>query len=498
MLARSRQNKRPVFLYAGVPLALTLLLWLSSPYEVSMSQAGAAFILAWVPWALYQKWKQGDRREIPLFVFVTGMFWLAYAVPLFWSSRDMALIDGKHHLSEDSLGNSLYLVVFGVFALLGGMRVAGWSRWVPATSFDVSSNPSRWMYLRLVLVSGVLLRLFLPIYAWGPEGRQIITNLETILPAVTFAILFRYYLRSKCSGLDRFLVLTYIATALVLGMSSGWLGSIVGLGLICAAIYVCERRKLPFTAALVILPVILFLQPAKGEFRNRFWLSDSSAGYLERTTFWVDHSWRMWRTAFTDPNGEGAKDLADNTLSRFSLLQQTANVMERTPAVVPYQYGRLYSYVAVTLIPRFAWPGKPSMNDANRWYQVSYRLTVPNGLESVSIAVGTLAESYINFGWFGPLLVMFPLGVFVELFKRVFLRHNSGVLLNSLGVVLLPGLISVESQLAQYVAGLVQQVAIAVIVLMPALEFRRARRLVGWQIRPIVPSAVSRKDLRLS
>ena len=498
MLARSRQNKRPVFLYAGVPLALTLLLWLSSPYEVSMSQAGAAFILAWVPWALYQEWKQGDRREIPLFVFITGMFWLSYAVPLFLSSRYIALIDGKHHLSEDSLRNSLYLAVFGVFALLGGMRVAGWSQWEPGTSFDVSSNPSRWSYLRLVLVCGVLLRFFLPIYAWGPEGRQIITNLETILPAVTFAILFRYWLRGKCSGLDRFLVLAYIATALLLGISSGWLGSIVGLGLICAAIYACERRKLPFTAALVILPVILFLQPAKGEFRNRFWLSESSTGYLGRTTFWVNHSLRMWSTAFADPNGEAARDLADNTLSRVSLLQQTANVMERTPAIVPYQYGRLYSYVAVTLIPRFAWPGKPSMNDANRWYQVSYRLTSPNDLELVSIAVGTLCESYINFGWFGPLLVMFPLGVFVELFKRVFLRHNSGVLLNSLGVVLLPGLINIESQLAQYVAGLVQQVAIAVIVLMPALEFRRDRRLVGWQVRPIIPSAVSRKDLRPS
>jgi len=138
------------------------------------------------------------------------------------------------------------------------------------------------------------------------------------------------------------------------------------------------------------------------------------------------------------------------------------------------------------------------MNDANRWYQVSYRLTSPNDLELVSIAVGTLCESYINFGLFGPFFVMFPLGVFLELFKRVFFRHNSGVLLNSLGVVLLPGLINIESQLAQYVAGLVQQVAIAVIVLMPALEFRRDRRLVGWQIRPIIPSVVSRKDLRPS
>ena len=410
----------------------------------------------------------------------------------------MARVDGKHHLSQDSLRASLYLAVFGVFALIGGMRVAGWSRWMPSTSFDVSSSPSRWTYLQVVLVSGILLRFFVPIGTLGAEGKQIITNLETIVPTVTFAILFRHCLRGKGSGLDRFLVLAYVAATFVLGMSSGWLGSMVQLGLICAAIYVYERRKLPVTAALVMLPVIFFFQPAKNEFRGRFWRSDSSAGHLERIAFWVNHSWQMWSAAITEPNGEGAGDLADNTLRRFSLLQSTANIMELTPEVVPYQYGRLYSYIVVTLIPRFAWPEKPSISESNSWYQVAYRLTPRSRLGSVSLALGTTAESYVNFGWFGPLLVMFPLGVFLEVFNRSFLRHNSCLLLNALGVTLLPGLIGIESQLAPYVAGLTQQVAIAVVVLIPALEPRRHRKLVGWSIRPIIPSALSRKDLRPS
>jgi hypothetical protein len=404
------------------------------------------------------------------------MFWLAYAVPFFLGSHDVGLVDGEHHLSEDSLSGSMYLAVLGVFALLGGMKVARWLRWVPAISLDVSNNPSRWKYLRLVLVSGVLFRILVPIDAWGPEGRQVISNLENILPAVTFAVLFRHVLRGKSSDLDRFLVLAYVSIALVLGLSSGWLGSFVALGLICTAIYIGEYGKLPLKALFIILPVILFFQPAKTEFRSRFWLGDSSTSQLGRITFWVNRSWEKWNTAIADPSGEGARDLVDNTLNRSSLLQQTANVMELTPEVVPYQYGRLYSYVAVTLIPRFVWPEKPSVNDANRWYQVSYRLTSPKELGGVSIAVGALAESYINFGWFGPLLVMLPLGVFLELFNRTFLHHTSGLLPNSLGVVLLPGLIGIEAQLAQYVAGLAQQVAIALVVLLPALEFRHRRK----------------------
>jgi hypothetical protein len=381
-------------------------------------------------------------------------------------------VNGDHYLSEVSLTRSLNLAVLGVFALLAGMKVAEHLRSIPSINLDVDRGNSSWVYLRYVLILAALLRLFVPIEAWGPEGRQIIYNLETILPAVTFAILFRCYLRGESSGLDRFLVLFYIAVALIAGISSGWLGSLVSLGLISAAIYVLERRRVPLRAVFIILPLILFFQPAKEQFRQLYWRKDFTSTRIERASFWVDRSWRIWSDALTDSSGERAKQLANQALSRLSLLQQTANVMEMTPEVVPYQYGRLYSYIVVTLVPRFVWLDKPSVNDANRWYQVSYRITLPNGLKGVSIAVGTLAESFINFGWFGPFLVMFPLGIFLGSVQRIFLGDTSGLLLNSLGVALLPGFLGIEGQLAQYLGGLTQQIAIALLVLAPVLKVR--------------------------
>jgi hypothetical protein len=475
----SRQYKAPLFFYGGVPLVVTGLLWWSSPYEVSPLQGFAAFILAWIPWASYRKWNQGDRREILFFGLIAAMYWTAYALPLFWSHHAVSLSGGNHELSEGSLTNCLYLSVTGVLALLAGTKVAGRLRWSPSVSMDVSTSPVRWQYLRVTLVFSFLLRLFVPIDALGPEGRQILGNLETILPAVGFAILFRYFLRGKVSGLDRLLVLGYIAVALVLGISSGWLGSFVGLGVLCTAVYVYERHKLPLAAVVMFAFGILVFQPAKKLFRDRYWREQSQAGNMEKAAFWLKTSWQMWSGAVTDSSGRTAKDLAENTLNRFSLLQQTANVMEVTPGVVPYQYGQLYSYIAVTLIPRFVWPDKPSINDANRWYQVSYRLSSRNELRGVSIAVGTLAESYINFGWFGPLLVMFPLGFFLGYFERVFLRHTSGLLLNSLGAALLPGFLGIESQLGQYLGGLAQQIAIALLVLVPVLKFRDHNKFGG-------------------
>ena len=181
--------------------------------------------------------------------------------------------------------------------------------------------------------------------------------------------------------------------------------------------------------------------------------------------------------------GQRGKLLGDDALARVSLLQQTANVMELTPSRVPYQYGSLYSYIAVTFIPRFLWPDKPSVNDANRWYQVSYGLTSPGGLSIVSIAVGTLAESYINFGWLGPVLIMLPLGIFLGSFQRFFLRAESGLLFSSVGAVLVPTLLSVESQMAQYVAGLAQQIFVVLLVLLPTLKYRAQKKVtpaVAW------------------
>lgn len=472
LLTKPRPNKWPAFFYTGVPLAFTAILWWLSPYQVSVSQAAAGFVLAWIPWISYQKWSKGERRDVPLFVLIAGMFWLAYATPLFLSGRSISAVNGGRQLSEDSITLSLYLAVLGVLAIAVGMKVVGSSRRVPRLNFDLPTDPARWNYIRVALVLGILLRVFVPVGALGAEARQIIVNLESMLPGVTFAILFRYFLVGKCPGVDRVLVFGYLAVALFLGIASGWMGSFIGVGVTCAAIYIYERRKPPIVAALIILPAILFFQPAKEAFRVRFWEKNSDADQVQKISFWVNHSWNMWNNALSDASGTDAKDLARRSLDRLSLLRQTANVIELTPDIVPYQYGRLYSYLAVTFIPRFVWPSKPSVNDANRWYQVTYRLTRSNDLRGVSIAVGTLAESYINFGWFGPILIMLPLGIFLGTFQRIFLRSDSGLFLSSVGAVLIPQLLAVDSQMAEYVAGLAQQILIVLVVLLPLLKFR--------------------------
>ena len=498
-----KTQKRPTIPDAIVPIIVTVLLSYSSPYSVTPAQTLVAFLLCWLPWVSYRKWDRGDKINFPLFAFLAGMYWLSYAVPLFWASHQMISVWGRRPLSEGAITASLYLALAGVVALWGGMRLAAHFRWLPAIRVDVSATSGRWQYLRMIFILGTLVKVFVPITAWGEGGRQFITNLENIVPAVSFAIFLRYYLRRKAWDLDKVLILGYALTALVVGVASGWLGSFVGLGVSCLIVYTSERRKLPLVAALIVLPIILFFQPGKSAFRERYWGANNAGGYSERVAFWVGSSWNLWANAIGDQTGERAKFLGDNTLARVSLLQPTANVIEMTPSRVPYQNGSLYSYIGVTFIPRLLWPNKPSVNDANQWYQVSYGLTLQRELSTVSIAVGTLAESYINFGWFGPVLVMLPLGFLLGSFQRIFLHSDSGLLFSSMGAVLVPQLLTIDAQMAQYVAGLAQQVFVVLLVLIPTLRSQAGERSAQGKIlaryakqpRIIRPNASLQKPL---
>ena len=61
------------------------------------------------------------------------------------------------------------------------------------------------------------------------------------------------------------------------------------------------------------------------------------------------------------------------------------------------------------------------------------------------------------------------------MFFKVFLRPSAGLLLNSIGVSLLPVLLPVDPQLAQYIAGLGQQILVALIVFAPMFDIHRSR-----------------------
>lgn len=302
--------------------------------------------------------------------------------------------------------------------------------------------------------------------------------LTSTVPLALFVLLFRKLLRRQANHGEVLLIGAFLSGRFLAGIASGWLGASVSIMIICSIVYLYERRKIPKVAIVLLLGYILFFQAGKEAFRKTFWGERVESTFSQRISFWSSESLRNWQLTLENPDAENWHRLIDQSLSRMSLLQQTAHVLGLTPDAVPYQHGRLYSYMLVTWIPRALWPAKPSVNEANQFYQVAYGLTDAHDLDRVSIAVGTVTESFINFGWWGPFLVMIPLGIFMDYFQHAFLAHDSGWVLNAIGVALVPTFLSVESQLAQYIAGILQCVCVALLVLWPVLhvQLRAAKR----------------------
>jgi len=242
-----------------------------------------------------------------------------------------------------------------------------------------------------------------------------------------------------------------------------------------------ELRRVPRWALIFVVLFTLFFQVGKDEFRKTYWQGgeigalQGQGGRVERVAFWAQNSFDKWNEALSDNSGEAFRRALNPSVSRISLLNQSANVVELTPSVVPYQYGWLYSYMAITWIPRFVWPDKPSMSEANQYYQVAYGLTSEDDLSKVSISVGLLTEGFMNFGWAGVVGIMFLAGILFDFYQRTFLSKTSGALMTGIGVILLPQFLAVESQMAQYVGGIVQEVLVTLIVMLPIIRIQGLR-----------------------
>jgi hypothetical protein len=467
----------------GVPCLGTFLLYLARLNEVSAVQILMAFILLLLPWQAYINWRRTSRDALPVFAMLAFMYWLYYAVPLFLADHLFLTIyePVAHELTQRAITLALLMALIGVCALLLGMKSGVARLIVPRVQLSLEMTRLRLNYVRAILVIGCLLSLSdMPAQLAGEGGRQLVGIMVSVIPLLAFAILFRNFIRGLSNIGDKIIIFGFLMVRLVGGLSSGWLGVSASVLAICGAIYLMELRRMPRWPIVFVVLFTLFFQVGKDDFRKTYWQGggisqQEQEDRIQRVAFWIQNSFDKWNEALSNSSGEAFRRAINPSVSRISLLNQTANVVELTPSVVPYQYGWLYSYMAITWIPRFVWPDKPSVSEANHYYQVAYGLSTEDDLGSVSISVGLLTEGFINFGWAGVAGIMFLAGIFFDFYQRTFLAKTSGALMTGIGVILLPQFLAVESQIAQYVGGILQQVVVALIVMMPILQIHGLR-----------------------
>jgi hypothetical protein len=472
----------------GPPALITAFFLVTTLNSISVPQLAAAYGLLLIPWWSYAAWKRQREVALPFLACVAFMFWVFYAVPLFWGDRIRPGLSNTGFVTDDSITASMWLALLGVASLWLGTKVRIGKRLQTGTVRDVFAQERRWTYLRFVLVAATLPKLVTGFSSLGgAEISQLLDVFTTFLPLVIFIILFRNLLRGSATRFDKYAIVAFLGVNFLIGLSTGWLGAWLTVALAAILTFLLERRRLRLIPIILAVVYVLFFQAGKHAYRDTAWYGGAKTGTpVDAVANWFGLSWSVWQQSLS--TGDVGPQLFQSTVMRTSLLTQTANVAELTPQVVPYQYGATYPYVVEGLVPRLIWPSKPSQNEANQFYQVAYGLTPANNLASVSIAVGFLTEAYINFGWLGVIAIMFLVGVLFNLTEKLLLSHDAGLLFTALGIAVLLQFMTIESQMGVYLGGLIQKVLFSLLVLWP-VTYSTARRAVeqpsAWRRRAV-------------
>src|SRR5207247_8125619 len=139
------------------PLAVTSAFWLTSPNASEPAAFIYASLLLLMPWGSFLCWRQGTRQGLPVFAMIAGTYWLFFGLAMFSGSRELYLAGsfGTYVPPESVVTSTMSLTVIGVVALWIGMRVP-LSVWVPANLPDIADKRQSWVYIRLVVMVGIV------------------------------------------------------------------------------------------------------------------------------------------------------------------------------------------------------------------------------------------------------------------------------------------------------------------------------------------------------
>jgi hypothetical protein len=475
------------------PAGAVLLLALSS--VSSQNITATEFVLAGVLLSIsiqaYISWNRSRTIRIPVWALVCAAHFVFYGVAIFGALRNSpSAFDHGSDLSDSVLTAAMLVGIVGLLSM-GAGRIAA-MHLVGRKTFRLSflegsaCTPAR---IQILLLVGIAANLF-----GVPFFDTVVWHISVIafsaLPLVAFLWLVLVRRFRGISQLDFLLAVAFLATRVISGARfNASLGTIVVPLLLMGVADVSLKRKLPWRMITAVACLIFFLQPGKGTIRHEMSRGRVGVGMTDAAVRWVAVSASGWADVFA---GRAPLDQQlSTTSSRSSLLTMTGLILEQTPETVPYQLGVSYPLLIKNLIPRIFWPEKPSVNLANQFFQVEYGLTERQDLMSVSIACGFEAEGYMNFGWVGVLAVGVVVGFVLGIYELAFFSAGSSLTSIAVGLAMLPGFLTIESQLVQYLGGILQLAFAAAIVFHQAKDKRSSYHLLraGQTVRPTSASA---------
>jgi hypothetical protein len=445
----SLQRRQRVFII--VLFVVIIMLNLYAPANPSLTQrilASCIIILVTIPaWRYFS----GRDRATPFLLFFGGIYTVYYALPIFLLEEYSRAYPFTRVIPDVFVERALFLALVGLSALFIGYYAVA-SKVYFQTVPKISLIWKNFKILKLIAgffgCVGVLI-YFVNMAVKFPLSIQQAINFLGNLSMISIAIFFILQLTGHLGMCGRgFLWIILIPIRVIAGMGTGATFQIIVVPLLLVIIYSTLKHRITWRVIVIVGIALAILRPAQIEFRELTWggvAADVSP--IEKAALYI-------RTTKNVLTGESISysDAVGITVSRLSYLMTFAEVIELTPATVPYWRGVTYYPLLFKLIPRFFYPDKP-LDETGQYFGHLYGFLNPSDA-TTSYNLSQLVEFYANFGVIGILLGMFLLGLLYRTLQHVFIHPSMGIGSVVAYTYIFTLLVDIESGLSALLGGL--------------------------------------------
>jgi hypothetical protein len=450
-------KSRPLFI---IPTASVLFLVLGTGPNYQFALLTCAVLVA----GTFLLWRPGEA-QILLFLFLFQ--WLQPTVTVFYANlRDMTLVEFMGDFP--GIEFAIVLVLLGLTFLALGIRLgAGKQQAIQIVRFHDTIQripPTYWLRLHLVAlaVSTATLQLAQAL----PGLSQPLLALANLKWA-TFLIFTISTFARRDGPRIRWLAIFCIEFAMSLGgyfssFKSVFLYTLIAITAIGLRLTAKQVVSGAITAA-VMLVAGLYWTAIKVDYRRFV----SGGSYQQVVEASKGEAVLKIVELVSEVTSDQLLRSADKLAHRFSEIDVFSAVTTYVPSVVPHEWGTLWlDAISRPFMPRILFPNKAVIDESeltNRYSSVAYA----GREQGTQVSMGYIADSYIDFGEFGMMVIILLFGYFIGTTFRWLANHvvGSGLLGAALASATFIQLTSIGNSSAKLVGGIVVSLVVAGIIL---------------------------------
>lgn len=463
-------------LRSGVAAAAVAAFWWN-PYQKALVNIWlGVVVLALALWPLDTWLRERGRRTIPVFPLHLFFYALCFGFAAFIDPPRLVAL--RLRVDESSYTIGLIAAAVGIICLYAGhfmgrrTRGAWLARLAPRFPAHLDKHAALLLYPGLLACS-----LFLKLVP--------VSGLEQVIPGLRlFCLVWALFaawsgtLAPKHARLVLFLLLP-VELVLFSGLLEGFLVGILIYGELVVVCFVLCKKRVPLLLILGGVIAFAILEPVKQHYRAVIWAPGGSLGAIERVELLAGQAAQNLESGSED---EGWRERVADTYSRLHHLSTSSAIIQEVQLTQSYWHGETLLPLLSKWIPRAIWPDKPAEDLGNRWARGYGFLDQADYVTSYNLP--WLPEMYMNFGWWGIVIISPLLGLFIGMLERGIMERVDTPVQFAFAYVIASTFLFPESNISLMLGGLiVNWIAIALFLwlLRILLKTTRPRSVSGME-----------------